>query len=742
MVIGLLVVGDRLATVRAASPNPVVLENQQPGSDQWHLGLPGYDTADDAVGQIKGYAGATSVNKGQPISFFITVNPTQTYTIDLYRMGWYQGKGGRLMQHVSPLDGVQQPACPVDATTGLIACNWAASYTLNVPSDWTSGIYLALLTNAQNYQNYIVFAVRDDARSADLLYQQSITTDQAYNNYPADGVNGKSLYNFNSYGANTIGGDKRAVKVSFDRPYAYNGVGNFLDWEVYFVHWLEQSGYDVAYSTDLDTHANGARLTAYKGFLSVGHDEYWSKPMYDAAVAARDAGVNLAFFGGNDVYWQIRMEPSASGVADRVVVCYKNASIDPIQGPTTTVKWRDPLPNRPEQTLMGAQYTSNIQNNGNAPYVVSNSSHWVYAGTGFQDGDSVAGLVGYEADRSQSNYPMPANTSYTVLSNSPFTSSVGTQDTANAVIYQAPSAAWVFDAGTVTWGWGLDKQGYVDARIQQTTANILNKFLLPTVVNTPTPTSAATATNTPTVTPTPTNTATPTLGPGATLYAADGFSRNVTNGWGAAEVGGSYTLYGGTTADFNVNGSAGTIVISAPATSSNRVVALTGVAALNVDLTVRLQTDKVAAGSFEYVYLVARRVSSSSEYRARLRFAPGGITVIQASQVNANTETLLGTEVVVPGVTQQANSYLWLRAQLVGANPTTIRMKAWADGQAEPADWQYSASDSLASLQAPGAVGLRASLSASSTNAPVTFSFDDFRVTSISTATPTPTPTP
>ena len=80
------------------------------------------------------------------------------------------------------------------------------------------------------------------------------------------------------------------------------------------------------YSTNLDTHANGGRLLNHKGFLSVGHDEYWSKAMYDAVEAARDAGVNLAFFGANTVYWQVRFEPSAGGVPNRVMVCYKGAT--------------------------------------------------------------------------------------------------------------------------------------------------------------------------------------------------------------------------------------------------------------------------------------------------------------------------------------------------------------------------------------------------------------------------------
>src|SRR2546429_6112274 len=129
------------------------------------------------------------------------------------------------------------------------------------------------------------------------------------------------------------------------------------------------SGYDVTYSTDVDTHANGGRLLNYRGFLSVGHDEYWSKPMYDAAVAARDAGVNLAFFGANAIYWQVRFEPSTSGVPNRVLVCYRNASLDPNPDPSLkTVNPPDPPVNRPQQTLIGGQYTRHVHGHRHAPY--------------------------------------------------------------------------------------------------------------------------------------------------------------------------------------------------------------------------------------------------------------------------------------------------------------------------------------------------------------------------------------
>src|SRR6266581_3520341 len=470
------------ASSTLAADNPIVVENQQPGSNDWVWSKVG----DDATGQIKGYASATSVNQNESITFYVTVNPAQTYTIDFYRIGWYAGLGGRLRLHVDSLGGVPQPPCDSDPTTGLIACNWAPSYTLTVPGDWTSGIYAALLTNAQGYQNYVMFVVRD-GRPAPFLYQQSIATGQAYNNYPNDGRTGKSLYFFNSYGANTVSKNTSAVKVSFDRPYADSGSADFFNWEINLVRWLERSGYDVTYSTDIDTHANGGELQNHKAFLSVAHDEYWSKEMFDAAAGARDAGVNLAFFGADAVYWQIRFEPSADGTANRVIVCYKDATLDPVQGPTTTVNFRSAPVNRPEQTLMGVQFTSQVNFGNNADYVVTNAGSWAYAGTGFQEGATVPKIVGYEMDRFMTEYPGPTAISQTLLSHSPFINASGVADYANSSIYQAPSGAWVFAAGTISWSQALDNGdsivyfssfNVVSPGIQTMTANVLQAFLV------------------------------------------------------------------------------------------------------------------------------------------------------------------------------------------------------------------------------------------------------------------------
>jgi hypothetical protein len=481
--------------------------------------------ADDTNNQIKGYASLPSVDVGGSITFYVTVNPAQTYTMDIYRMGYYQGLGGRLMLHVNAQSGLSQPSCPiVDPATNLVACSWNPSYTLTVPTGWTDGIYFVVLTNAAGYQNYIPFVVRDDSRGAALLFQSSTNTYQAYNNW-----GGYSLYGYNSTGGN------RAYKVSYDRPYHDDGSGDYFGWEVYFVQWAEEQGYDLTYWTDVDTEANPNRLLGVKGFLAVGHDEYWTRTMYNAAQNALNSGVSLGFFGGNDVYWQARFESSASGAADRVLVSYKTSdvpnSVDPITASNpalTTDLWRNPQPNRPEQGLIGEMFTSQTGSSWDATvsYVVANASNFIYTGTGFGNGTPIPKIEGYEADRVFPTFPPPSyqpNT-YTILSSSPYVNVNGANDTGNSTIYQALSGAWVFSSGSNGWNYALARPGYVNAGIQSATANVLNLF----VGNVPTPITA-----TPTTTPPPT----PTAGPSA--YRDTVQADHPTSYWRLDESGGS-----------------------------------------------------------------------------------------------------------------------------------------------------------------------------------------------------------
>jgi len=211
--------------------------------------------------------------------------------------------------------------------------------------------------------------------------------------------------------------------------------------------------------------------------------------------------------------------------------------------------------------------------------------------------------------------------------------------------------------------------------------------------------------------------------PAGTTYAADAFGRTMS-GWGNADLGGAYTLQG-SLSNYTVGNGMGTIHL--PQAGASRSAMLNTVSQRDVDIKFRVSVNQAAAGGNYFIYAAARR-NGNNEYRPRIIFNSNGTVTVNASRVNNGSESSLGTAVVVPGVTQTPGAFIWFRAQVTGANDTTIRVKAWADGQAEPAGWLFTAANAQATVQSAGSVGLRLYLAGSVSNAPVVVSFDDYAV--------------
>jgi PKD repeat protein len=318
--IGLLLLTASIGPAKAdaavcPNPNPVVNENQcKTGSASWQV--------NDYSANLGGFTTRTSVDLGESVVLKIgrngPVSPTRTVSIQVYRMGYYEGTGGRLVHSASNVAINNDYTCkPMDATTGLVDCgNWNTTYTIPGSAFPASGVYLAKLTASTGDQTQVVFTVRDDKRAtpSKLLYVLPVADYQAYNLF-----GGKSLY-WGYEGENTVSGTDRAVKVSFNRPYAQAGAR--LNWftgpDFELLYWLEKQGYDVSYSDDVQVHANPAQLRDHDTVVVSGHSEYWSLPQFDGFLAARDAGVNIASFSANTAYWKVRYEDG-----NRTLVCYK-----------------------------------------------------------------------------------------------------------------------------------------------------------------------------------------------------------------------------------------------------------------------------------------------------------------------------------------------------------------------------------------------------------------------------------
>lgn len=451
---------------RLGYANPIPDENRRAGDPGWRSG---FTNPFSKPKQMEAYADRVSAKAGDRVNLMIATAAPGTVNWTLYRLGWYGGAGARPLTsgtaQVAP-----QPACPNDAATGLVRCAWAPAFAFTVPPDSVSGLYAVrlLLDSREHVGLLIPLVVRDD-RPADLYFQSSVTTYQAYNDW-----GGESLYADRN---DSLDGGF-AVKVSFDRPYESNrsdlGTGQMLRYEEQMASFLERYGYDVSYTTNLDVAREGAAALLGRGaFLSVGHDEYWPGEERDAVQAARDAGVPLYFFGANAAYWKVRLsDPGVDGNA-RVMTCYKRIpERDPLAGtPQATGRYRDDAIGRPEEALVGVMYESWML--FGQPFVAFHTADPAYQGTGLNDGDAVPRLVGYEYDRTfRLGTPSPV----TALSRSPLVDAAGRPGLSESVHYTAPGGAFVFAAGTIFWALGLDGPQR-DPRIERMTANLLRMGL-------------------------------------------------------------------------------------------------------------------------------------------------------------------------------------------------------------------------------------------------------------------------
>jgi len=503
--------GKPVAAQVECGTNAIVCENMNSGApaSEWDV-----DGAGDP--SLQGFATEISINRGQIVHFKVNTDAAD-YQIVIYRLGYYGGLGARRVDAIDPSAPLPQvqPSCITDASTGLIDCgNWAESAAWQVPASATSGIYIAKLSRADTGgASHIPFIVRDDGGHSDLLFQTSDTTWQAYNSY-----GGNSLYH-------GVAGTQasRAYKVSYNRPITTRGSessNSLFNAEFPMVRWLEADGYDVSYITGVDSDRRGATLlnpSNHRVFMSVGHDEYWSGGQRTNVETARAAGMHLAFFTGNEIFWKTRWEPSIDGTATpyRTLVTYKethaNAVIDPADPSTWTWTWRDARfsppadGGRPENALTGTAFMAQCCQlqfpSISVPPAMAALRFWrdtpIAASGGGTLGPRVSGddvwaggVLGYEFDEDLDNGFRPAG--LIQLSSTSATIDEKLQDngslylpgsvTHSLTLYRASSGALVFGAGTVQWSWGLDNvhdrlpdatSDYTNASIQQATVNLL-----------------------------------------------------------------------------------------------------------------------------------------------------------------------------------------------------------------------------------------------------------------------------
>lgn len=491
-------------------PNPVSIENQNPGNppSAWDFKNINDRTNDP---KLTGFTTDISYAPGEMVEFKIKNAYQLPYELKIYRMGYYNGDGARLIHTISQPNPVNQPSCIEDANhiEPVDCSNWSVTDSWQIPLDAVSGVYIAQIDLPDPLYNgsHILFVIRDDEGGSDILFQTDDATWQAYNPYPK--IN--QVFGVQRY----TGLYNGAVRVSYNRPDGDKRyVTSFFGAQYQMVRWLERNGYDVSYCSGVDTARSGSEIAEHKVFVSAGHDEYWSREMRDNVEAARNAGTHLAFFSGNLMYWKTRWEDNY-----RTMVCYKTTNHQRRSGIITelspedpcgfTGTWRDFRFQKandlaePENALTGTIFGSNggrtkIQ----VPEADGNMRLWRGTIAATLSACAVARLapetdiIGFEWDFDNDNGFRPEGLfrlSTTTKNQDPALIGPGTMAAGSLfgggasanhhlVMYRHPSGSLVFNAGTVQWSWGLDDGGHLinsswyhgtlDPTITQATVNL------------------------------------------------------------------------------------------------------------------------------------------------------------------------------------------------------------------------------------------------------------------------------
>jgi len=436
-----------------------------------------------------GYCSPLSVTAGELVRVHVS-SPTGMFDASVERIG---GKRKTVWSRRGIAGSEQGVPCDAWAT----GCGWPVAVEFPVDAAWPSGVYEVVLSPAgepppekRPYPACFVVRAAASASPAPILLQLATNTDAAYNNF-----GGYSLYSYN--GRFKVQG----TRVSFSRPAPW---GMLRAYEATFIAWAELNGYRLDYATNNDLEFHPEVLAGRRLMLSVGHDEYWSRPMRDTVMAFVARGGNAAFFSGNTCCWQVRTE------ADGLVCFKQNFREDPAYvregpNPTLTTLWSHPLVGDPENTMTnvgvlggGFHKSHGILMDGSGAFTVERPDHWVFAGTGLARGAEFGGertIVGYECDGCEftrvDGLPVPTGRdgtpkNFEILATAP--ASWGHESTilwwdafpreemghaCLGLSVRSPGGT-VFTAGTTDWAHGLAAPA--DPLVDRITRNVLDRL--------------------------------------------------------------------------------------------------------------------------------------------------------------------------------------------------------------------------------------------------------------------------
>jgi hypothetical protein len=448
--------------VTPLAPSAVAAENARPGTYDW------WPAAHAPSGACEAYTTQVSAQPGGRVELCVATEPVARYRVSVYRLGWYDGAGARLVHEGGPSIGLARAAPPPDSGTGLCRAGWPVTDSLYVGEDWTPGQYVAHLRILsgpyEGTSTLVPFVIRRaPADVAALLVQTPVNTVQAYNHWGS-----KSLYPWSS-------SDRvAAVKVSFDRPVpawpeADQDARAPFQHDLALIRFLEREGFDVAYQTNVDTHREPWTLMTATTVISSGHDEYWTTEVRDAFEQARDAGIHLAFLGAGQCHWQARYEDG-----ERTLVAYRSANEDPEPDPARkSVRFRDLEPPRPEVRLIGVRHDGgSTLPSALLDYDVVDGAADDPWGAPLEDRAPLTELVGPEWDALDPDFVPPQLVRLLHCPNE--------LSDADCIRWRAASGTMTFAAGSVAFSQGLDDwpaPSRRDARVEAMLRSVLADML-------------------------------------------------------------------------------------------------------------------------------------------------------------------------------------------------------------------------------------------------------------------------
>ncbi len=418
----------------------------------------------------EGYTDRVSYSPGDTIGVSVsTTSPTWTLQVIRSEYPWWEDEP--VVAEAAGLPGEFHPQ-PAQAWLGA---DWPVSHSIEVGPGWQSGGYVAKLIAEDGTTRYHPFFIRPavPGSTSRILYVANFNTVNAYNWW-----GGKSLYKSVPPASNG-----NAVAVSFERP-LIEGMGQAEINRNLHCH-LEEMGFALEYLTEWDIDRDPCLLRNYDVVIFGGHHEYVTSRFYDAIQDHHDRGGHLAFFSGDDLYWQVRYEDGGA-----IMVGYKGKALDddPLAGLAdclVTTRWHESLLDRPAEALKGVRRTSGFEWFLPEDYLVQTASHWIFEGTGLQDGDALGTLMA----NGEQDYLKKASPDVDVVlyafRDQPDPADPppsGVNGTSVCAIFYADTPQYgfpggnggmVFAAGTIA-GWVANLQiGPQSAMVQQVTANIV-----------------------------------------------------------------------------------------------------------------------------------------------------------------------------------------------------------------------------------------------------------------------------